>query len=81
MRIEEEMSVLKQETQQIMAKQKEDSRVKIEAHLKDISEKEYELYKQQHESNTKMHEDSEALRKKIKVDQKEMKRKSEAFNT
>ena len=74
------MGILKQETQAIMAKQKEQSRIKIEQHLREISEREYEMYKNQHEVNTQMQQDSEELRKKIDRDQKELKRQSEEFN-
>ena len=44
-RISEEMGTLKEETHTLMAKQKEESRVKIEQHLKEISQREYDIYK------------------------------------
>ena len=73
-RITGEMGALKDETHTLMAKQKEESRVKIEQHLKEISQREYDIYKTQFEVTRMMQQESEDLRKKIERDQKELKK-------
>ena len=57
-----------------MAAQKEQNRLKIEAHLKEISEREYDVYKTEYEVNKMMQQESDDLRKRIKADQQQLKR-------
>ena len=68
------MGQLKQEFIEKMAAQKEQNRLKIEAHLKEISEREYDVYKTEYEVNKMMQQESDDLRKRIKADQQKLKR-------
>jgi hypothetical protein len=67
-KIQEEMGLLREEMQGLMAKQKEQSRLQIEKHLKEIAEREYDVYKTQFEVTRMMQQESEELRKKIERD-------------